>query len=85
MFDPADVASVEHTLRLSEQAKDLTPKVRILAARAVSGALDRLCAEGELSYQELLDVRGEIRGVLAFSRSVDAAIKSGSILEEEEA
>jgi hypothetical protein len=83
-FHPAP--DVEKALLLSEAAKDLSPKVRGLAAVALRTELDRLCDdEADLSYHVLLDIRGSIRGVLAFSRELDRAIKSGSIHEKEEA
>lgn len=81
-----DIEIAERALRRSDEAKDLSPKVRRLAAEAVAVSLSKLCdEETDLSHTSLLDIRGELRGVLAFSQAIDRAIKSGSIHEEESA
>lgn len=80
-----EVESVQRALEKAEFAKDLSPKVRVLAAEAFAQSLSVLCdGETSLSHEDLLDIRGELRGVLAFSQALDRAIKSGSILEKEE-
>jgi hypothetical protein len=80
-----DIETRQRALLLADHAKELSPKVRHLVAEAIGNTLNRLCDEEELSYQQLLDIRGEIRGAFAFSRAISSAITSGEILEQEEA
>lgn len=81
-----DIEVADRALRIADGAKDLQPKVRVLLAESIAGMLSEFADdETELTFERLMDIRGSLRGVLAFSIAVDSAIKSGSIYEKEEA
>jgi len=78
------IEDTQRALRTAEIAKDLSPSVRTMLAQVIAVTLSNLCdVDEEPTHHRLLDIRGELRGAVAFSRELDSAIKSGSIHEEE--
>jgi len=79
-----DQLQTEKILERSEFSKDLSPKVRSIATIAVADLLDRLAADEVPTQEEFLDIRGQLLGVVAFSKAVHRAITGAGLSQREE-